>query len=226
MTHNYRDRLGGFSDWVERVVTSKGEITYRKKVSDPETVCMWQSLSNGISNKSSYCLAVCPAGEDLIGPYVEDRKAYIESVVKPLQGRKESIFVVPGSDAEAHVASRFPHKTIRRVGNGLRAHTVRSFFESLPLLFQPEQSRGLNATYHFTFTGSEDVKGTVVIRDKTLEVKEGHTGNPNLRLKADSETWVKFLAKERNMLWAMLRGKIRIKGSPTLLKAFARCFPS
>jgi len=226
MTHNYRDRLGGFSDWVERVSNSKGAVAYRKKVSDPETVCMWQSLSNGISNKSSYCLAVCPAGEDLIGPYLEDRKAYIESVVKPFQGRKESIFVVAGSDAEAHVARRFPHKTIRRVGNGLRANSVASFLESLPLLFQREQSQGLDATYHFTFTGSEDVKGTVVIRKKTLEVKEGHAGTPNLRLKADSETWVKFLAKEKNMLWAMLRGKIRVKGSPALLKAFAKCFPS
>ena len=226
ITHNYRDRLGGFSDWVERIVGSKRPVDYRKSVSDPETVCMWQSLSNGISNKSSYCLAVCPAGEELIGPYLEDRKAYIESVVKPLQGRKESVFVVPGSDAEAHVARRFPHKTIRRVGNGLRAKSVGSFLESLPLLFQREQSQGLNATYHFTFTGSEDVKGTVVIREKTLQVKEGHVGIPSLRLKADSETWVKFLAKETHILWAMVRRKIRIKGSPALLKAFARCFPS
>jgi putative sterol carrier protein len=84
----------------------------------------------------------------------------------------------------------------------------------------------LDATYHFTFTGAEDTKRTVVIREKTLEVKEGLVGTPSLRVKADSETWVKFLAKERNMVWAMVRGKIRIKGSPALLKAFARCFPS
>jgi hypothetical protein len=35
---------------------------------------MWQSLSCGGSNKSSYCLAVCPAGEEAIGPFVEDRR--------------------------------------------------------------------------------------------------------------------------------------------------------
>lgn len=226
MTHNYRDRLGGFSDWVELIASSKGALDYRKKVSDPETVCMWQSLCYGISNKSSYCLAVCPAGEDLIGPYLDDRKGYMASVVKPLQERRETVFVVPGSDAEAHVAWRFPHKAIKRVGNGLRANSAKGFLESLPLLFQKEQSEGLDATYHFTFTGAEDAKGTVVIQDKTLEVKKGHEGSPNLRLKADSETWVRFLAKETNMMWAMVRGKIRIKGSPALLKAFARCFPS
>jgi ferredoxin len=226
MTHNYRDRLGGFSDWVELIVSSKGALDYRKKVSDPETVCMWQSLCSGGSNKSSYCLAVCPAGEELIGPYLDDRKSYMASVVKPLQERLETVFVVPGSDAEIHVNRRFPHKTIKEVGNGLRAKSARSFLESLPLLFQKEQSEGLDATYHFTFTGAEEAKGTVVIKEKTLEVKEGHVGSPNLRLRADSETWVKFLAKEANMVWAMVRGKIRIKGSPALLKAFARCFPS
>ncbi|NIR15844.1 MAG: 4Fe-4S ferredoxin, partial [Desulfobacterales bacterium] len=47
MTHNYRDRLGGFSDWVELIASSKGALDYRKKVSDPETVCMWQSLCYG-----------------------------------------------------------------------------------------------------------------------------------------------------------------------------------
>ena len=98
--------------------------------------------------------------------------------------------------------------------------------KSLPLFFQRGQSEGLDATYHFTFKGAEDTQATVVIRDKDVEVKDGHMGTPNLRVKADSQTWVRFLRKETNILWPMLRGKIRVKGSPALLKAFARCFPS
>ncbi len=226
MTHNYRDRLGGFTDWVERLAGSGSAVDYRKKVSDRETVSMWQSLCCGISNKSSYCLAVCPAGEDLIGLYLEDRKGYIASVVRPLQERQETVFVVPGSDAEAHVPRHFPQKTIKRVGNGLRPDSIRTFLESLPLFFQRGQSEGLDATYHFTFTGAEDAKSTVIIRDKNVEVKDGHVGTPNLRVEADSQTWVSFLVKETNILWAMLRRKVKVKGSPALLKAFAKCFPS
>ncbi|MEE9610998.1 MAG: SCP2 sterol-binding domain-containing protein [Desulfatiglandales bacterium] len=226
MTHNYRDRLGGFTDWVERLAGSGSAVGYRKKVSDRETVSMWQSLCCGISNKSSYCLAVCPAGEDLIGSYLEDRKGYIASVVRPLQERQETVFVVPGSDAEAHVPRHFPQKTIKRVGNGLRPDSIRTFLESLPLFFQRGQSEGLDATYHFTFTGAEDAKSTVIIRDKNVEVKDGHVGTPNLRVEADSQTWVSFLVKETNILWAMLRRKVKVKGSPALLKAFAKCFPS
>jgi putative sterol carrier protein len=65
-----------------------------------------------------------------------------------------------------------------------------------------------------------------VIRNQTVEVKEGHIGKANLQVTADSGTWLGFLAKERNLFWALLRGKIRLKGAPRLLLAFGRCFPS
>jgi ferredoxin len=226
MTHNYRDRMGGFLDWVKSMVSSKDFRSYRSKFKDSETVSMWQTLSYGICNKSSYCMAVCPAGEEMIGPFLDNRKTFLETVVGSLQDKVESIYVVPGSDGEAHVAKHFPHKNIRRIGHGLRASSVKSFFDALPLLFQRNQSEGLNATYCFTFTGAEAFKKTVVIRDKKIEIQDGHIKTPDLHLLADSKTWLNFLAKEENLFWAMLRRKIRIRGSPRLMKSFARCFPS
>jgi len=70
------------------------------------------------------------------------------------------------------------------------------------------------------------VKATVTIRDDKLQVSEGHNGDADLRLTADSETWLRFLRKEANLVWALVRRKIRIQGSPKLLLAFGRCFPS
>jgi putative sterol carrier protein len=96
----------------------------------------------------------------------------------------------------------------------------------LSFVFQAGKSEGLDATYQFTFTGKEELKATVVIRDRKLHLSEGHTGNANLRIIADSETWLRFLRKEANLVWALLRHKIRIHGPPKLLLAFARCFPS
>ena len=40
--------------------------------------------------------------------------------------------MVPGSDAEAYASKRFPHKTTRRVGSGLRPGSIRSFLGNLP----------------------------------------------------------------------------------------------
>jgi ferredoxin len=226
-THNYREFMGGFTDWVRQIADSRDAQDYSRRVSDPESSSMWQSLSFGANYKAAYCLAVCPAGEDVIGPFLTDRKTYLEEVVKPFQEREEIVYVVPGSDAEEHVARRFPNKKTKRVGNGLnRARSIRRFLQGMPLVFQRGKSKGLDATYHFTFTGEETIQATVVIRNQTLQVSEGHHGDANLHVTADTKTWLGFLAKERNLVWALLRRKILIKGSPRLLLAFGKCFPS
>jgi ferredoxin len=226
-THNYREFYGGFSNWVEQIADSKNAQDYRRRVSMPETASMWQSLSYGANYKSAYCMAVCPAGEDVIAPFLIDRPEYLKDVVKPLQQKEETVFVLPNSDAEDYVARRFPKKSTKRVGNGLnRLRSIPAFLRGLELTFQRNHAKGIDATYHFTFTGNVKREATVVIRDQTVKVHEGHIGKANLEVTADTRTWLGFLANERNLVWALLRRKIRIKGSPRLLLAFGKCFPS
>src|SRR5262245_13035597 len=42
-THNYREFLGGFSDWIEQIADSRDAMDYRRRISNPETSSMWQS---------------------------------------------------------------------------------------------------------------------------------------------------------------------------------------
>ena len=225
-THNYREFMGGFVDWVDTIADSKNSRDYRNQVTDSETVSMWQSLGFGPNYKAAYCLSVCPAGEDVIGPYLTDRKNFMQDVVRPLQEKKETVYVVPGSDAESHVANRFPNKTAKQVSNGIRLKSIDGFLRGMRLNFQPNRSKGIAAVYHFTFTGDAERKATVVIRDQKLEVMEGHSGTPDFRLTADSQAWLSFLRKDANLLWLLIRAKIRIRGNPQHLLAFSRCFPS
>jgi epoxyqueuosine reductase QueG len=225
-THNYREFMGGFTEWVERIADSKNSQQYRQKVTDSESASMWQSLSFGANYKAAYCLAVCPAGEDVIGPFLTDRKSFTAGVVKPLQDKIETVYVVPGSDADTHVGLRFPHKRTKHVASGLRPTSIQGFLNGLPLVFQRDRSKGLDATYHFTFTGEEACQATVLIRNKILQVRQNHVGIPNIRVTADSRTWLGFVRKERSLLWALLTRRVRIKGSPRLLVAFGNCFPS
>jgi len=168
---------------------------------------------------------VCPAGEDVIGAYLGDRGGFRDSIVKPLREKVETIYVVPGSDAETYVPRHFPHKRLKRTGCRARSRCAASC-----AAFRSSSSatarRGLDATFHFTFTGAEEVEATVVIRDAKISVSDGHQGSADLTLIADSKTWMRFLRKEANLPWALLRRKIRLKGSPRLLIAFGRCFPS
>src|SRR5262245_60396004 len=226
-THNYREFLGGFTNWVEQIADSRNATEYRRRVTDGESASMWQSLSFGANYKSAYCMAVCPAGDDVLAPFLTDRSQYLKDVVRPLQEKEETVYVVPNSDAEEYVARRFPQKQTKRVGNSLnRLRSIQSFLNGLPLTFQRGRSKGLNATYHFTFEGAEQRHATITIRNQRLEVTDGHHGEADISVTADSQTWLGFLAKERSLVWALLRRKIRIKGPPRLLLAFGKCFPS
>ena len=224
-THNYREFMGGFTDWTEQVAESKGRLDYRERVSDAESASMWQSLSFGANYKAAYCLSVCPAGEDVIGPYLNDKKTHLKDYVKPLQEKQETVYVLRNSDAADHVKKRFKNKHLKYVGNSLRPRTVDGFLNGMPLVFQPLQSAGLDATYHFTFTGAEQRQATVTIRDQQIKVQHNHVGKPDLRVTVDTDTWLGFLAQEKSLVWALLRRKVRLKGSPKLLVVFGKCFP-
>jgi len=224
MTHTYRELLGGFTDWVENIADSKNSIDYRSKVNDAETVSMWQTLVCGPCYKSVYCMAVCPAGDEVIPQYLDDRKAFVNEVVKPLQQKTEPVYVLPGSDAEHHVLSKFPHKKIRRVGSGVRPPTITAFLASMPIAFQRHKSEGLSATYHFTFSGIENVEATVVIKDKMIKIEQGHVGVSDVHVRADAKTWLRVLHKETSMLKQIVLRRIRVKGPLNLFKAFGKCF--
>ena len=224
-SHNYREFMTGFTDWVEAIADSTNPIDYRKKVTDGESVSMWQSLAYGPSYKAAYCLSVCPAGEDVLQPFLDNRSRFLTQIVKPLQSKVETVYVQPRSDAETYVKKRFPHKKVKYVGAVLRPTSIPSFIKLMRHGFQPGQSKGLSARYHFHFTGTEPAECTVEIKDETIHVMEGIEGKCDLRINASSRGWLRLLRKEASIAWLLLTLQIRIRGNPRLLAAFGKCFP-
>ena len=55
--------------------------------------------------------------------------------MRPLQAKREPVYVVRGSDAEAHVQKRYPHKTVRHVRNSLRPRSIANLLFGMPLAF-------------------------------------------------------------------------------------------
>jgi hypothetical protein len=226
-THNYREFMGGFTNWVETIAESKSAKDYGNKVTDSESVSMWQACLLGRITKQRTAWRCAPQGKRRLRlrRFSATAKGYWRRWSSRAREARDR-YVVPGSDAEGHVVRRFPQEQIKRVGNGLRVGSIGAFLRGLPLTFQPKQAEELDATYHFTFTGEGERKATVTIREQTLRVEDGHTGAASLRVVADSRTWLGFLRKERSFVWAFLTRKIRLQGSPRLLAAFGRCFPS
>jgi len=67
---------------------------------------------------------------------------------------------------------------------------------------------------------------TVTIRDRQLTVAPGLVGTADCAVTADAATWTGYLRKERSVVWAIMRRKVKVRGPLRLLQAFGRCFPS
>ena len=225
LDHNYQQFMGGFANFVEDVAGSRSARDFYRKQSYAETVSRWQSLAYGPNYNAAYCIAVCPAGEDVIGPYLADKRAHLKDVVEPLQDRAEPVYAAAGTDAADHVTRRFPHKRLRLVRSSARSTSIEGFLFGLQLVFQPGKAGDLNATYHFTFTGAKRIEATVRIRNRRLAVERGHVGKADLAVTADAATWLRFVGREVSLVRALALRKIRLRGSARLLARFGKCFP-
>jgi heterodisulfide reductase subunit C len=114
ITHTYRDNFAGFQSMVEAIITSHDMAEFGSHFDGRETALMWQSLMFTMSYRCSYCMAVCPAGEEVSPFYVENKKEHVDRVLKPLKDRQERVYVKAGSKAESR-ARQNPCKEVRVV---------------------------------------------------------------------------------------------------------------
>jgi ferredoxin len=225
-THNYHDFLGNFARWVEKVADSKDARDYRSRVPRTETLNVWQSLSFKPGYKAAYCISACPAGEDVIGPFLESRDAHFADVVQPLIDKDEFVYVIPDTDAEDTVTRRFPHKKVQHVTSGRHTPSLQAYLFSLSLGFQRGRARALDLVTHLTFTGATPLQATIIIKGRNLEVLPGrHDGEARLRIAADSQAWLSVLNRDLELTEAIDTGLVR-HSDEGLFASFMRCFPS
>ena len=226
MTHNYRDFMGGFEDWVQNIVSSKTVKEYKERVPGDESISKWQSLSFGAQYKSAYCMAVCPAGEDLIDIYKKRRNEWVQQIVRPQKEKKEPVFVQKGTNAEKH-ARLNRNKEVRIVDNIIRPQSINGFLTGARITFEPRRAEGVNMTVHLAFTGKESRTATIVINKGTIEVTDGFKEKADLKIECDSEQWLKIINKEIStfgVLKLMLTHRMKIKGNRKLLRKFQNVF--
>ena len=151
-THNYREFLGGFGDWVENVVDSRDALDYRSRVSDSETASdvakprLRPELQGGILHGG------LPGGRGRDRPIPgrpQGRSSRL-SLIRCRTKRRRSTWS-PARMPRPMRSKRFPHKRIKPVGNGLRPSSIRGFLANMPHVFQRHQSAGIggNIPLHF-----------------------------------------------------------------------------
>jgi hypothetical protein len=97
-----------------------------------------------------------------------------------------------------------------------------------------------NVEFHHVVDKTDDVVREIVSKLETLGVRAinaGAVGFPmemdrfgagrlHWSFSVDVLPWVRFVRKEVKLPWLLLRRKLRFRGSPRLLQAFGKCFPS
>ena len=77
LTHNYREFLGGFGRLGRGRRREQGRPGLSHEGRGLGDRSMWQSLGFGPQYKAAYCMAACPAGDDVIGPFLTDRQGFL-----------------------------------------------------------------------------------------------------------------------------------------------------
>ncbi|MEL6347930.1 MAG: SCP2 sterol-binding domain-containing protein [Myxococcota bacterium] len=223
-THNYREFMGGFLDVLGEIADAKDRDDLATRLPVSEGVSLWQSLTYGANYKAAYCMAVCPAGEDVIAPFLDDRRGYVKQIVQPLREKAEPVFVIRGSDAADHVQRRYPHKQPRFVRSTIQPQNIDGFLRFAHIAFQPRKSKDVTLRLHFTFTGASDRAATIDIRDRGIQVEDGHIGERDAHVTVDATTWLGIVSGRANPVWAVIRGKLKVNGPISVMKTFQGCF--
>lgn len=189
LSHNYREFLFGFEDWVDTIADATDAESYKAKFTSEETRSMWQSLGFGPNYKAAYCMAVCPAGDDVISPYVADRAAWRRDVALPLIRRREPVYVRSGTRAE-RVALRNPAKRVRYLDFRPEQSTVGNLLLGIRHRFDPDRAAGTTVRLHLRLP---DGDATVSVLDGALATAEGHEGVPDAVVTFTTDRYIAVL---------------------------------
>jgi ferredoxin len=190
LNHNYREFAFGFEDWIGTVADGPDRAAYQAKFSGEETRSMWQSLGFGPNYKSAYCQAVCPAGDDVIGPYMADRARWRRDIVTPLLRKPENVYVTSGSRAE-HVARRNRSKRVRYVDFDPAVSTPKNFVLGLRHRFDPLRAGATAVVVALHFP--DDTTAIVAVDDGRLEIDPAEHSPPAATIILRGDDYIRLL---------------------------------
>jgi putative sterol carrier protein len=101
--------------------------------------------------------------------------------------------------------------------------TATDFLEGLPAKVKPEAIEGLATVFHFDLEGEGGGQKTLVLKDNTLEAKDGLVDDAKCVVKAKAEDFVKVVSGELNPMMAVLTGKLKISNQSEMIK-YAKIF--
>jgi putative sterol carrier protein len=90
--------------------------------------------------------------------------------------------------------------------------TAKEVFESLPLAFQPDKAKGMDATLQFELSGEGGGTWVAKIASGQCTVTEGGIDHPSATIGMEAADYVAIAQGKLDMARAFMGGKIKVKG--------------
>jgi len=91
--------------------------------------------------------------------------------------------------------------------------------------FQADKARGVHASYQWELSGPNGGEWWLIVNNGTYKTGRGKIDNPNVTFAASDEDWVAMSNKTLKISWAYSTGRLKIKGSPRLVRKLDEVFP-
>ena len=146
--------------------------------------------------------------------------------MRPLQAKIEPVYVVPGSDAEAHVRKRHPHKTIRHVHKSDTSAERHGLPSGIAPLFSAASGREFRRRLPFYFHGYRINRSDGNHSRRHHQSRDQSYRNLYPARRRRQPNLVAISRERKESALGFAHPKNTTARNPRWLLKFSRCFPS
>jgi putative sterol carrier protein len=98
-------------------------------------------------------------------------------------------------------------------------------FDGMRESFRADKARGVNLRYQWDLSGPNGGQWWIEVNNGQYKMGRGRTNNPDVTFVASDKTWVDISNGKLKGSWAVLTGRLKIRGSQSAARKLGDIFP-